>query len=270
MIDNFSLEDIDFEKLNFDEAKIVLNFYKNLKSLVPELIQIGSFAYCTKELRKLKKITQKELSKEINVSENTIYNYENGKTEPNNKTRELVKKELCISDYFLEIFKKFENKYLKEKTEREKELYKDLKYYNTIVNNLKNRKEDKILKEIINKILEEKVLKFEEINNVINSYIMLSSNPAISLKKNDDYIVVLYNLDSEYNPFNILMELDDFIHDILLPISSYIENLFFIKEKSKINYFEQSIKSELDKQYIKLGNAIQDYLKQNQEGDNNE
>ena len=159
-IDELSILKLEEYKLSLEELKIIFKFYRNLKKDVPELLEIGYFAYCTREIRKSKKLTQKELSKKIDVSENTIYNYENGKTKPSTKTKSIVKNELCISDAFLDVFKVIELRYSKEEEKRKKELYKDNEYIESIIEKLNNRKNDIILKENSKEHIKRKDIKF--------------------------------------------------------------------------------------------------------------
>lgn len=261
---------VDFDKLNPYETEIFLNFIQNEDELLSELSQIGAFAFCSREIRKLHKITQKELSKEIKVAENTIYNYENGKTEPSKKTKEIVKNKLCISDYFLELFYKIENDFFSEIEEKKKEILKDSQYTEVILSKLNKYKEDTVFRNIFKEILKEKILRFEKINDIINAYIMISSNPAIIIDLVENHhLEIFYGLDTENLSENTLIypiTTNDFIYKILLPISENTKNIFINNNTTRSNFaVKKEIQKELNKQYTKLEKFFD-----NKEGGSNE
>ncbi len=279
---------VDLSKLNNLEANVFLNFLENEETSVMDLLVVGSFAYCSREMRKLHKITQKELSKDLNIAENTIYNYENGKTEPSKKTKQIVKERLSISDYFLEIFNKIEKALSNELHEKKKEIEKDSKYMIILNEKINKYKENVVLKEILKVILDEKKLKFEEINNLINSFIMLSSNPSIGFDFENNHVRIFYGLDAEIpindfenmnfsseklseNIFSYSISVYDFIYRILLPISQYTSNIFINNNTTKSNLgLKKGAQNELNKQYKKLENILSNYLEKNKEGGSDE
>ena len=146
-------------KLNGNELDIINDFIHSDENAVSDLLKIGSFAYCSREIRKLAKLTQKDLACKLNISENTIYNYENGKTKPSKKTVNLVKKELSISDHILEIFNNFELKYLKEKKEIKNILSKDKYFLDIILKKIRLKKDDPTFNKIIDIVLYKKKFK---------------------------------------------------------------------------------------------------------------
>lgn len=261
-------------RLNGDELDIISDFILSDENSVSDLLKIGSFAYCSREVRKLAKLTQKDLAQKLNISENTIYNYENGKTKPSKKTINLVKKELSISDHILEIFNNFELKYQKEKKEIENILSKDKYFLDTILEKIKIKKDDSIFNKIIDIIIYKKNLKFEEINNLINSYIMIENNPNIAFicSNNDSKISIFYGIESRINTladtsfkskeisdnifiYDILFE--DFIYKILLPTSNSIKNIFSSSDPNvKIDGIKKEAQNELNKQYVILEKGI--------------
>lgn len=279
---------INLSNLNSLEVSVYFNFLKNEETSVFELMQLGSFAYCSREMRKVNGITQKELSKELNISENTIYNYENGKTEPSKKTKQIVKENLHISNYFLDFFSGVEKKLLKEIEEKKEEIKKDSKFTIVLKEKIEKHKEDEVLKEILKVILKEKKLRFEEINNIVNSFIMLSHNPSVNIMLEDNYLEIFYGLDAEINRsdlekmefyserlseniFNYPITIHDFIYKILIPISQYTNNIFINNNTTKSNIgIKKEVQNELNKQYIKLENILSDYLKETKDGGSDE
>ncbi len=225
-----------------------------------EFLEIGSFAYCVKNIRKLKKITQKQLAEQLNISENTIYNYESGKNKPNYNNREKIMKFLEIKEEFVLEVEEYYQIYLEEYELGKKEIEKDDKLINEIVKEL-NKDNSLELFTIVLEVMKRRLLKLDGIYSAINGYRMLCSNIDIEVEQinMNNNIVTIY---SKMENRNIFMKFEDFIFSFLIQISENTRNIFENNSSKERNLFKNEMNKKLSEQYKKILDSL--------EGDNNE
>ncbi|WP_432792134.1 helix-turn-helix domain-containing protein [Peptacetobacter hiranonis] len=251
---------IDYNELNEYEQIVFAGLLLASEKEILELLEIGSFAYCIKNIRKLKKITQKQLAEILNISENTIYNYESGKNKPNNSNREKIMNFLEIREEFILEVDEFYHEYLEEFELGKKEIEKDNKLIDKIVEELK--KDNSIeLRTIVLEVVKRRLLKLDGIYSVINGYRMLCSNIDIQIKQinMNNNSVAIY---SKIEKCTIFMKFEDFIFSFLIQISENAKNIFENNRYKEKNLFQNEMNKKLSEQYKKILDSL--------EGDNNE
>lgn len=228
---------------------------------------IGTFAYCIKRVRKTKNITQKELGKLTGISENTIYNYENGKTKPTKLNKEKILNFLDISELTMHTINKSLDEFNKLKEFNKYKTEKENEEISNIVDEIK-RINSQSLYFIVDFIIKNRFLELEELKKVIKGFKMLKSN--------DNFIIAhSSNLNSNNNikiellkngGSNVTFNIENFITDVLIELSETIDNIFYrkkrIEEKSILSYETEKVKI---KQYEKINNLLN-----NKEGGSNE
>lgn len=252
-------EELEYRMLSRIEKDILDNLIIPTESDVLELLEIGSFAYSLKNIRKEKKITQKQLAEEIHISENTIYNYESGKNKPNSNNRKKIIDFLEIKEFFISEVEIFFQHYLKEFEEGKREIEKDNKLINKIIKELK-KENSRELNIIVKKVMRDRLLKLDGIDSLINGYRMFTSNIDIEVNLlNDKKGVKIFNKTEKYN---IYMRIEDFIFSVLIPISENVRNILENNKYKEKNLFQNEINTRLSEQYKKILDSL--------EGDNNE
>ena len=74
----------------------------NKENTLEELKKLTPFSLCLKIFRNEKRISQKELAESIGISENSIYNYENEKSNPTKNNKRKIMEYLDITEECLE------------------------------------------------------------------------------------------------------------------------------------------------------------------------
>lgn len=248
-----------------DEYSLKINDYLsslttlNIKDALEELKTISPFGLCLKIFRNKKNISQKELSQIIGISENSIYNYENGKSNPTKNNKKKIMDFLGIKDFHItfteqQIFSKrslLENSRLFEK--------KDDYLLKKIKEEINSLEESVFRNVILSNVLLKKELSLQELDNVIMGYKMLNanSNYKIDLKIDKKMEIVLFDKrnDIYYRNFDI----DTFTYEVLIPISETIDNIFKSCEKDaqrEVNKNNTSLSKKYDILYNILDNKF--------------
>lgn len=214
---NYLLNIFDYEAL--DKKKLIAN------------LEIGSEGFIIKNLRLKKELTQKELAKELNISENTIYNYENGKTKPTKNNWIKVTSFLEINSNFnktisLMMFVKSHD--LRENYNKislkENEIDKIAKKINTFG-------DDVFRKIIIPHCIAKRQMNISEIDNLLNAYYIINHNLKYVLELNKFQIEEgkeeeLYFILREIDSSGFGLKLDEFINEFLIPLSNAFDFIF--------------------------------------------
>ncbi|MEE0248942.1 helix-turn-helix transcriptional regulator [Peptacetobacter hiranonis] len=222
--------------LELNEAYLLNLFEQEIseKKKVSKLLKIGSEGFIIKNLRLKKELTQKELAKETGISENSIYNYENGKTKPTKTNWDKL-------TTFLEINPKFKDNlsvlmFIEENTlntykkalSKENDIEKIAKKINTFG-------DDIFIKIIIPHCISERKMNIREIDNLLNGYniaknnlkysIELSNMEILKTKEKIPYFLIKENIGSDSN-FGYLITIDEYIDEFLIPLSNFFDFIY--------------------------------------------
>lgn len=123
--------------MNFLEDKYNMKIVEYLSSLttlnnkytLEELKKISPFGLCLKIFRNERNISQKELSQIIGISENSIYNYENGKSRPTKNNKKKIMNFLEIKDFHIDFAEQqiFSKRYFMENSQLDDNLFQNIK-----------------------------------------------------------------------------------------------------------------------------------------------
>lgn len=224
------------ELLSFNEAYLLNLFEQEVseKAKLEKLIKIGSEGFIIKNLRLEKKLTQKELAKKTGISENSIYNYENGKTKPTKNNWDKLTDFLGINPNFKEnlsaliFFKENELDMYKETFQKEDDTETLAKKINTFG-------DDIFIKIIIPHCISEKKMNLKEIDNLLNGYNIVKNNLKYSIelhnmeilttKEKIPYFLIKKNIGSPSN-FGYHITIDEYIDEVLIPLSNSFDFIY--------------------------------------------
>lgn len=198
------------------------NFF-DLKNITP-------FGFCLKFFRLKNNISQKELAEIVNISENSIYNYENGKSRPTKNNRRKIMNYFNLSDNDLLIFEKI---LLELRFEHEANKKNEAIIFKNLKSEISDF-DDEVLALILSNVFLEKKLSLEEIEKVINGYRMLTSNynyKVTILVENPNYKYLvnekkLLLTDKRSFTHAETFYIKDFIDEILIPLAEKLDYLF--------------------------------------------
>lgn len=239
----------------------------NKENTIEELKNLTPFSLCLKVFRSEKRVSQRELAESIGISENSIYNYENGKSNPtkNNKRKimdylEIPKEALEYADYKITLdIGKLE---LIEKNHKENKniidrIKKEISNFEPSPVDSITFDENLFRSVILPMVLNRKEFSLLELENIILGFKMLNAN------KNYKIELAFPDIPNGYNGWKILLidkrndlyckeyEIIEFADKVLLSLSEKLNDIFKEDEKEaqrKIN--KNSV--ELSKQYDEL------------------
>lgn len=212
---NYLLNLFDYEAL--EKKKLIKN------------LEIGSEGFIIKNLRLKKDLTQKELAKETGISENTIYNYENGKTNPTKNNWIKVTNFLEINPNFKEtisimMFIKAHNL-----NERSKEVFSKKDDIEKLAEKINTFGDDVFKKILLPYCIVERKMRVFEIYNLLNGYNLSKNN----LKYNIELKNLNFLEEKETKPYFVIKEkennsgyaltIDEYINEFLIPLSNFFD-----------------------------------------------
>ena len=216
---NYLLKLFDYESL--DKRKLIKN------------LEIGSEGFIIKNLRLYKKLTQKELAKETGISENTIYNYENGKTKPTPNNWGKITKFFNIDKELKNTINIYMFLHTHELEQNKKVAFSRKEDIEKIAENI-NKFSDKTFREIIlPNLIDNRKTSVFDINNLLNAYNISKYNLKYSVEfknfiegnEKKSYFII-----SEKNKKGGLvaygLSTDEFIDNYLIPLSNFFDYLY--------------------------------------------
>lgn len=254
----------------------------NKENTIEELKNLTPFSLCLKVFRSEKRVSQRELAESIGVSENSIYNYENGKSNPTKNNKRKIMDYLDISKEALEyadhkITLDIGKLELMEKKHKEDEnilnrIKKEISdFESSPVNNI-TFDENLFRSVILPMVLNRKEFSLSELENIILGFKMLNAN------KNYRIELAFPNIPDGYEGWKILLidkrnvlyckeyEIIEFAEKVLLSLSEKLNDIFKEDEKKAQRKINKS-SAELSKQYdelYKYWNKVSDELDKKQ------
>ena len=260
----------------------------SIENFKVELKKITPFSSCLKIFRAKKGISQKELAESVGITETSIYNYENAKSNPTKNNKLKIMRFLEISDIDLEKSEKillfYRSEYeLKNKENIESEkildrikedfsdfssldrIRKDLAISNPSIS-VSVTYSETIFKDIIlPMILKRKDFSLKDLENTILGFKMLKGNKNYEFELISDKFINNHYVDFKILFFDKRNETDfkeyqilEFVDLILIPLAESLDNIF--KSSKKID--DRKLNKQ-DKQLSKQYDVLNDFFKEN-------
>lgn len=243
---------------------IVSLMIANKENTLEELKKITPFSLCLKVFRNEKRISQKELAESIGISENSIYNYENGKSNPTKNNKQKIMEHLGITEEALEyanykIMLDIGKLELVEKNHKENEnildrIKKEISSFEpSPIDNI-TFDENLFRSVILPMVLNRKEFSLSELESIILGFKMLNAN------KNYKIELALPDIPNGYKGWKILLidkrnelyckeyEIIEFADKVLLSLSEKLNDIFKEDEKEAQRKINKN-SAELSKQY---------------------
>lgn len=246
---------------------IVSLMIANKENTLEELKKITPFSLCLKVFRNEKRISQKELAESIGISENSIYNYENGKSNPTKNNKQKIMEHLGITKEALEyadykIMLDIGKLELVERNHKENEnildrIKKEISSFEpSPIDNI-TFDENLFRSVILPTVLNRKEFSLSELESIILGFKMLNAN------KNYKIELALPDIPNGYKGWKILLidkrndlyckeyEIIEFADKVLLSLSEKLNDIFKEDEKEAQRKINKN-SAELSKQYDEL------------------
>lgn len=236
----------------------------NKENTLEELKKLTPFSLCLKVFRNEKRISQRELAETIGISENSIYNYENEKSNPTKNNKRKIMDYLDITEEYLEyadyrIMLDIAKLELTEKNHKENEnilnrIKKEISSFEpSPIDNI-TFDENLFRSVILPMVLNRKEFSLSELENIILGFKMLNANKnyKIELAFPDipngltGWKILLF--DKRNNLYCKEYEIIEFADKVLLSLSEKLNDIFKEDEKEAQRKINKN-SAELSKQY---------------------